>query len=111
MARKKLPGCGSFFRAIRQYNYGIEGTIHKWFQNYSKILLLWVMLVMNSNPSGVVYDLGLSEVLRSFGPLPFLLLLNEIRRATKQNNINLFADDANLVVFGSNAVELSNAPA
>jgi hypothetical protein len=41
--------------------------------------------------------------------LLFLLYVNDIHGAPKQNNINLFADDTQLLVFGSNAVELSNA--
>jgi hypothetical protein len=34
--------------------------------------------------------------------------VNDITNATGEDNINLFADDTNLIIFGSNEFELTN---
>ena len=34
--------------------------------------------------------------------------MNDISNATSENNINLFADDTNLLIFGSNEWKLAN---
>jgi ribonuclease P/MRP protein subunit RPP40 len=43
-------------------------------------------------------------------PLLFLIYVNDIRptNATGEDNINLFADDTSLIIFGSNEIELTN---
>ena len=86
-------------------NYGVRGTVLRWFGSYLANRKQYTMLAdCKSCLESIQLGVPQGSVL---GPLLFLIYVNDIQYAVPGIKIKLFADDTNLFFYHSNPAKLS----
>ena len=75
-------------------NYGIGGVVYQWFKKYLSDRKQFISVAGVSSEIGSI-SMGVPQG-SVFGPLLFLLYVNDIHKAAK---VKLFADDTNLFLY------------
>ena len=83
------------------YSYGIRGVMHDWFRNYLTNRKLYTV-VNNHSSDYTTMTCGIPQG-SVLGPLLFLIYINDIHESVTKSEckLNLFADDTNLFIYGS----------
>ena len=80
-------------------HYGVRGIPNNWFSSYLKNRKQFVSINgFNSDLKNAICGVPQGSIL---GPLLFLLYINDLNVAIKHSKVHHFADDTNLMCFGS----------
>lgn len=80
------------------HRMGIRGTVLKWFSSYLENRIQVTRYNSAVSPAAAV-DLGVPQG-SVLGPLLFIIYMNDVKRALRAAEVNLFADDTVLFVTG-----------
>ena len=84
--------------------YGIRGLPLQWFTNYLTNRQQYVSMDgTESSKQKVVCGIPQGS---SFGPLLFLIYINDIRNCSEKISFRIFADDTNIFISSPNSIEL-----
>ena len=87
-------------------HYGIRGIALKWFESYLSGRSQFVSLKLNGSNSSLesmVYGVPQGSIL---GPLLFVIYINDLPGISNLAKFILYADDANIIITGSNIQEI-----
>jgi len=85
-------------------NYGVRGTVLKWFESYLSNRKQYTVLPdYESDLHSITCGVPQGSVL---GPLLFLIYVNDIQNAISNAKIKLFADDTNLFIHNCDPAQL-----
>ena len=85
------------------HNYGIRGTTLQWFKSYLSDRTQFVTIDgVDSDIKHMEYGVPQGSIL---GPLLFIIYINDIPQISNIAKFILYADDANIIISGSNIAE------
>ena len=87
-------------------HYGIRGLAYAWFKSYLENRKQFVELSgKQSSTMSLQYGVPQGSIL---GPLLFVIYINDIPEVHKLAKFILYADDANIIIYGKDTVEIKN---
>ena len=85
-------------------HYGIRGHAHSWFKSYLEGRKQYVELSgKQSSSMDLEYGVPQGSIL---GPLLFIIYINDIPEVHKLAKFILYADDANILIYGNDTAEI-----
>ena len=86
-------------------HYGVRGLVNDWFKSYLSDRKKFVSINgRDSNLVSVLYGVPQGSV---FGPLLFLIYINDLNQTIKVCKVHHFADDTNLLHFSKSTTKLN----